>query len=79
MECLHFAKDTCTRMPRYLIDHLHGILQIGVDVNASLHRCVGSLAKNLASQLVQLWWKKLPIKEMHIVSYSLTPILTLKG
>jgi len=54
MECLHFTKDTRTRMPRYLIDHLHGVLQIGVDVDASLHRCIGSLAQNLASQLVQL-------------------------
>lgn len=49
MECLHFAKDTRTRMSRYLIDNLHSIFQIGVDVHARLHRCISPFAEYFAT------------------------------
>ena len=40
-----------------LVDDLDGVLHLGVDVDAGLHRGVGTLAQHLARQPVQLLGK----------------------
>lgn len=53
MECLHFAEHARPRMARNLLDDLHRVLEIRVDVDARLHRGIGTLAQYLTRQLVQ--------------------------
>lgn len=53
VESLHLTEHSRPRMTRNLLDDFHSVLEIRVDVDARLHRGVGTLAQYFASQLVQ--------------------------
>lgn len=53
VEGFDFAKYASPRVARNLVDDLHRVLQLRVDVHARLHRSVSALAKHLTSQFVQ--------------------------
>lgn len=57
VERLHLAEHSRPRVARNLLDDLHRVLEIRVDVHTRLHRGVGTLAQNLTSQLVQFCGK----------------------
>lgn len=53
VKSLHLTEYSSPRMARNLLDDLHRVLEIRIDVDARLHRGVGTLAQYLTSQLVQ--------------------------
>ena len=57
MEQIDLLEDPCPAVRRHLLNDLDGIFNLGVDVDAGLHRGVRALAQHLARQPVQLLGK----------------------
>ena len=53
VEQVNLLEDPAPAVGGHLVDDLDGVLHLGVDVDAGLHRGVGALAKHLAGKTVE--------------------------